>query len=515
MEKGFVFIVGAGPGAPGLITVKGKEALEMADVVLYDRLVSPRLLESVPDHCEKIDVGKRPSSNRWTQQEINRTLVQKAGEGKTVVRLKGGDPFVFGRGGEEAATLVQAGVPFDVIPGISSVTAVPAYAGIPVTHRDYNSSFAVVTGHERPDKKEPSVKWKHLAKGPETLVILMGVSNLDYICEQLIQYGRSPETPVALVRWGSRIDQETLTGTLSDIAERVIIHSFKSPAVIIVGEVVRERERLSWYEPKPLFGTRILVPRTRQGPSVLSKTIEFLGGEAVEFPVACIRPTEGFLQEMSREHSWDWLLFSHVSAVDAFFRALGELEKDIRAWAGVKVAAIGDKTAKALQEKGVCVESFAADDRVETLLEAMEERIAPGEEVLLLRGRSRRDELAESLRQVGCRVTETKAFGAQTVFGQSKEAIRLLLDRKADWIAFASSSTVRHFSEVLRLERPDGEELLHSIQIACIGPETAQAAGESGMRVDVEANPHTVEGLVEGISRWLPEPKEALAGLAD
>ncbi|OYD08812.1 uroporphyrinogen-III C-methyltransferase [Paludifilum halophilum] len=248
MKDGRVYIVGAGPGDPELITVKGLKALRRADVLLYDRLVHPRLLSQTSEHCEKIDVGKRADRHRMTQDAINEMLVKKAREQKRVVRLKGGDPFVFGRGGEEAAVLKSRGIPYEVIPGIPSATAVPAYAGIPVTHRDYSSSFIVVTGHERRDKKEPRVKWKDLAQAAETLVILMGVKHLSRICDQLLRHGRRPETPVALIRWGSRREQETWTGTLADIAHGEESVRWKAPAVIVVGEVVRMREAIAWYE---------------------------------------------------------------------------------------------------------------------------------------------------------------------------------------------------------------------------------------------------------------------------
>ncbi|MDR6224134.1 uroporphyrinogen-III C-methyltransferase [Desmospora profundinema] len=513
LQKGFVYLVGAGPGDPGLITVKGREALQEADVVLYDRLVSPRLLENTQDYCERVDVGKRPSS-RWTQEEINRTLIRMASEGKTVVRLKGGDPFVFGRGGEEAASLRKASIPFEVVPGISSVTAVPAYAGIPVTHRDYNSSFTVVAGHEHPDKKESAVKWEHLAKGSETLIILMGMANLPRIRDVLLRYGRSPGTPVALVRWGTRSNQETLTGTLADIAERAKAAAFRPPAVIIVGEVVRERERLTWFELLPLFGRQILVPRTRKQRSLLSAGIEQLGGEAVEFPVADLKMAENAENVIKAEPMDDWLVFTSASGVEVFFRILEKTGKDIRQWANAQVAAVGKRTAVSLKEKGIQADVFV-DTHSAGLMEAMGSLVKTGDRVLLVGGGKYRITLASSLQNRGCQVRETEAIETRTVYGCTKDAVRMLQAGEVDMIAFASSSTVRHLVEAIRPELAGEEEALYSVPVACIGPETAQAAEECGWKVDKVACPHTVEGLIDALCHLSEERQTALAATAE
>ena len=290
VNKGRVYLVGAGPGDPKLISVRGMEAIQKADVIVYDRLANPRLLKHRRPEAELIFVGKLPDKHILKQEEINQLLVDLALQGKVVTRLKGGDPSVFGRVGEEAELLADNDVIFDIIPGITSSIAVPAYAGIPVTHRDFTSSFAIITGHEYPNKTYSSLDWEHLAKAIGTMVFLMGVANLEQICRELIRCGKPPEMPVALVRWGTWADQLTITGTLADITEKVKEANFKSPAVIIMGEVVKLREKLAWIEKKPLFGRRVLVTRARSQASELVDLIDDMGGEAVEFPVIRLQP---------------------------------------------------------------------------------------------------------------------------------------------------------------------------------------------------------------------------------
>jgi uroporphyrinogen III methyltransferase / synthase len=508
MESGRAILVGAGPGDPGLITVKGLEALKEADVVLCDRLANPRLLEHVPDHCEILDVGKRPRGHCRDQEEINRLLIEKALEGKTVVRLKGGDPFVFGRGGEEADALKEAGIPCEIVPGITSAIAVPAYAGIPVTHRDYSSSIAIVTGHECPDKQESSIQWEHLAKGAETLIILMGVSNLPSICDRLIRHGRSPDTPVALIRWGTRAEQETLTGTLGDITRQVKENGFRPPAVIVVGDVVRKRMRLNWHESKPLFGKKILVPRTRKGTSRLGKKIEALGGEALVFPVARLVPAERIRKTIIDEGPFQWLSFAGVQEADMFFRGLKEWDLDIRRWAGAKVAVWDPEAAEFLREKGL--QTDICND-----LEAMASAVEPGERILHLRGRKPSGQMIEQLHSLGCRVIEMEAAAIQTRDDGIEKAVRSLQEGKVDGIAFASSSTVRHFVDGIGTKLHDWKDRMRSVSVVCIGPETAGAAEALGLRVDRVAQPYTVEGLVTAMeSCFSKKPQGELAWAA-
>ncbi len=326
-QFGMVYLIGAGPGDPKLITLRGLECLQQAEVVIYDRLASPRLLTYVPALAERIYVGKGPDCHTLRQEEINQLLVRKAQEGKIVARLKGGDPFVFGRGGEEAEALVAAGIPFEIVPGITSAIAVPAYAGIPVTHRDYTSALAIVTGHEDPNKADSSIEWEHLTAAAGTLVFLMGLENLARIVQQLIKYGRSPKTPIALIRWGTRPEQEVVTGTLEDIAQKARDAKFTSPVVIIVGEVVQMREKLRWIEKRPFFGRRIAVTRSRAQASVLTKKLEALGAEVWEFPTIEIAPAADYgpLDACLRQlNTYQWIIFTSVNGVDAFFKRLRE-----------------------------------------------------------------------------------------------------------------------------------------------------------------------------------------------
>lgn len=516
MSAGTVYLVGAGPGDPGLITVKGLEMIRRADVLVYDRLASPRLLGYAPEGAERIYVGKRPDRHTLSQEEINELLVRKAKEGKTVVRLKGGDPFVFGRGGEEAETLVKHGIPFEVVPGITSAIAVPAYAGIPVTHRDFNASFAVVTGHERPEKTESSIDWEHLARAAETLVFLMGVGNLPLIRERLLRYGRSPDTPVALIRWGTRVEQQTLTGTLEDIVERVEQANFQPPAVTVVGEVVKLREKLSWFERKPLFGKRVLVTRARSQASELSERIEALGGEAVEFPVIRITPParQDLLDAaLHRLEDYDWVVFTSVNGVKHFFRRLRELKLDIRRMAKAKVAAIGPQTAEALLDKGLQVEILPGEYRAEALAEAMVPRVQAGEKVLLPRADIARKVLARELERHGLKVTEVDAYDTRVGTEDAEEVARMLEEGAIHVITFTSSSTVRNFVEAIRTVRENWNSLLETVQIACIGPITARTAEGLGLRVDAVAKEYTIDGLVETLMQ-LPDKAYSKEGSA-
>lgn len=504
MSTGKVYLVGAGPGDPGLITVKGLEMIKRADVLVYDRLAAPRLLGYAPEGAERIYVGKRPDRHTLTQEEINDLLVRKAKEGKVVVRLKGGDPFVFGRGGEEAEILAEHGIDFEVVPGITSAIAVPAYAGIPITHRDYNSSFAVVTGHERPEKTESSIDWKHLAQAAETLILLMGVGNLSFIREQLIRNGRSPDTPVALIRWGTRVEQQTLTATLGDVVERVEEARFQPPAVIVVGEVVKLRETLKWFERKPLFGKRVLVTRARSQASALSERIEALGGEAIEFPVIRItRPARQDLLDaaLSRLEDYDWVVFTSANGVKSFFRRLRELKLDIRRMAKAKVAAIGPQTAEALMEKGLQVDVLPGEYRAEALVEAMASRVKAGEKVLLPRADIARKVLARELERLGAEVTEVDAYDTRVGTENADEVARLLEEGAIHVITFTSSSTVRNFVQAIRTVREDWKSLIAAAQIACIGPITARTAEELGLGVDAVAETYTIDGLVNTLIR--------------
>lgn len=499
MNSGKVFLVGAGPGDPKLITVRGLETIALADCIVYDRLASPRLLEHAKPDAELIYCGKLPDRHTLTQEEINQLLVAKALEGKVVTRLKGGDPSIFGRVGEEAEELAKHGIPFEIVPGITSGIAAPAYAGIPVTHREYNSSLAIVTGHERPDKKESSINWEKLATAVETLIFYMGVANLPFIRNQLITYGRSPDTPVALIRWGTTTDQQTLVGTLADIVEKREQAGLSNPAIIIVGEVVKLRDKLMWFEKKPLFGKRILVTRARSQASQLSEKIVELGGEAYEFPLIKMVPPKriGLLDDaLSRLGDFDWVMFTSPNGVNFFFNRLRELGIDIRSMRG-RLAAVGPKTAEALLSKGLTVKVLPGEYRAEGLLDSIAGELKRGEKVLLPRADIARETLPNGLRELGLEVTEVDTYDTVLDTGNVDETVRLLKEKAIHIVTFTSSSTVKNF--VTALAPFNVPELLHGVKVACIGPITADTARSLGLNVDIVAKDYHIQGLLDAL----------------
>lgn len=498
METGYVYLVGAGPGDPKLITVKGAECIAKAEVLVYDRLASRRLLTLANPECEMIYVGKSPDRHTLRQDEINEVLVKKGLEGKIVTRLKGGDPFVFGRGGEEAEALLNAGIPFEVVPGVTSAIAVPAYAGIPVTHRDLTSSFAVITGHEDPNKNSSAIAWEHIANSHGTLIFLMGVANLELIANKLMENGRSKATPVALIQWGTRPEQRTLVGELHNIAELVEREKFTNPSIIIVGEVVSLREKLQWFEKKALFGQRIVVTRARQQASVLSQDIEDLGGEPWEFPAIELAPPtnpEMITKAVQQIKRFEWLVFTSVNGVDAFFKELKNQGKDVRDLAGIELVAIGPATQSALENKGLRVTFVPEEYRAEKIIEGLASRVLPGQSVLLARAEEARDILPESLKALGADVWDVPAY--KTVLGQAnKEELQgLLRDKLIHAVTFTSSSTVRNFLQLLDHDR----SLLEGVKIFSIGPITSATARELGLTIYREAEKYTIKGLVQAL----------------
>ncbi|MBP1156609.1 MULTISPECIES: uroporphyrinogen-III C-methyltransferase [unclassified Paenibacillus] len=506
MKKGVVYLVGAGPGDPKLITLRGLEAIQRADVVVYDRLASPRLLKHMKAGAEKIFVGKLPDKHMLKQEEINQLLVDLALQGKTVTRLKGGDPSVFGRVGEEAELLAENGIKFEIVPGITSAIAVPAYAGIPVTHRDFTSSFSIVTGHEYKNKTYSSVNWENLAQASGTLIFLMGVANLEHICTQLIQGGKSPKTPVAIIRWGTWMEQETLTGTLIDIVEKVRAANFQSPAVTIVGEVVKLRDKLAWFEHKPLFGRRILVTRARSQASDLVSQIDELGGEAVEFPVIRTQQTSDPGAQVLRDEAigsleqFDWVIFTSVNGVESFFQRMRELHKDIRSLAKARIAAVGPKTAEALEERGLMVETTPSRYQGDALPDALAGKLQPGQRVLLATANIARDVLPSKLKELGLHVTKIDVYETVLETDGGEDIIELLKQNKIHTATFTSSSTVTNLLYALKeLGEQEPVELLRGCSIACIGPLTAQTASETGLHVDYIAEEATVSSLVASL----------------
>ena len=496
-----IYLVGSGPGDPGLFTVKGVECLRRADVVVYDRLAPGTLLAYAHPEAELVYVGKKPGNPSMSQEEINALLVKLGRVGKTVVRLKGGDPYVFGRGGEEACVLVEAGLPFEVVPGVTSGIAAPAYAGIPVTHRNVATSVAFITGHEDPTKGQQDVDWKRLANGAETLVLYMGVGRLREISSELISGGRDPETPVACVRWGTLPEQETVTGTLTDITDRVEEAGLKPPAITVIGDVVSLRdEGLDWFERKPLFGRRIVVTRARAQAGELSRELETLGAEVFEFPTIEIKPLEDFgpLDEaISGLDSFDWIVFTSVNGVESFVERLRYHGRDLRAvprWS--KIAAIGPATALKVEGAGLRVDVTPEEYKAEALIGALTEDSLAGKKVLIPRAKVAREILPQKLREAGAEVVVPPAYES-VPSSEGKERLKEMLDNgQIDCVTFTASSTVENF--VRAFGRETGR-LLSEARVACIGPITAETARSRGLRVDAEAGEYTIPGLVNAV----------------
>ncbi len=495
--------MGAGPGDPGLITVKGLDCISKADVLIYDRLVNHYFLKYAPSEAELIYVGKLPDRHTLSQEKINHLLVEKAQKGAAVIRLKGGDPYVFGRGGEEAEFLAENQVPFEVVPGVISAVAVPAYAGIPVTHRALTSNFAVIAGHEDLTKGDTSIAWEKIATGIGTLIFLMGVSNLSFIVAKLLENGRSPQTPVAIIRWGTRSEQDTLVGCLENIVEKARAADFKSPAIIVVGEVVSLREKLQWFENKPLFGCRIVVTRSREQASVLSEKIIELGGEPFEFPTINIAPPKNYNSidtAIASIENYNWIIFTSVNAVASFFDRLRYHQRDVRDLKGLRLAAIGPRTKEALEGKGLLVEYMPSEYRAEAILEHLADDLKPGEKVLLPRSDIARKILPETLRSMGAVVDDAIVY--RTVKGKANIPLlrQLLLDKMIHVVTFTSSSTVRNFAEMLG---DDAFKLLKGVTLASIGPITTKTAQDLGLDITLEADEYTIDGLVEVfLSKW-------------
>jgi len=503
MSKGKVYLIGAGPGDVKLITLKGLECLKAADVIVYDRLANSRLLSYRKPAAQLIYVGKSPDRHTLTQDEINNVLVEEANKGKLVARLKGGDPFVFGRGGEEAEVLLAAGIPFEIVPGITSAISVPAYAGIPVTHRDYTSTVTIITGNEDPTKEDTNINWPRLGQDPGTLVFLMGVGNLPKIVEQLMKHGKAGETPIALIRWGTRPEQQVVTGTLNNIVEEVNKAGLKSPAIIIVGDVVNLRDKLKWFENKPLFGKRVLVTRSREQASSLSEKIEDLGGEAWEYPaIAIAEPLDPSPLEQAIRNAgdYDWIIFTSVNGVKAFFERMAKLKIDIRKLADVNFCAIGPKTKEAIEEKGIMVQYVPEVFRAEAIVEGLKNTLKPGQKVLLPRADLARPVLIDSLKELDLDVHEVISYRTVKNTAESQELLEKIINKEIHVITFTSSSTVKNFMELLKGK--DTAELLRGVTIACIGPITADTAHQMGLKVDITAETYTIEGLVDAMVNY-------------
>ncbi len=499
MKQGMVYLVGAGPGDYKLISVKGLECIQKADTLVYDRLADDRLLSYAKKDVELIYVGKASSNHTMRQEDINQVLVDKAKEGKCVVRLKGGDPFVFGRGGEEALTLLEQGVSFEIVPGITSAISVPAYAGIPVTHRGIATSFAVITGHEDPTKPESTIRWEHLAQGVDTLVFLMGVENLPHITSKLMEHGRKADTPAAVIRWGTKPEQRVLVTTVGSAAEDVAKQGITPPAIFIVGNVVTLREQLAWFDKRPLFGKKVLVTRAREQASMLTSQLEELGAQCVEAPAIQIVPPSSYeMLEQATEGlaQYQWLIFTSVNGVEHFFRYLYEKGLDARALGHAKVAAIGVQTANRLQEFGIRADIVPVEFRAEGIVEALQDLIKPGMSVLIPRALVARDILPEKLKEMGAKVDVVPVYETVTGETDGQKLADMLAAGELDLVTFTSSSTV---TNLLTLLGERGPALLKKAKIACIGPITADTCLEHGIEPDAMATEYTIKGMVETI----------------
>ncbi len=501
--KSQVYLVGAGPGDAGLITQKGIDAIKTADVIVYDYLAAPELLNHARTTAELIDAGKRGGDHTLSQSEINRLIVKKALQGLTVTRLKGGDPFVFGRGGEEIETLIEAGVSFSIVPGVTSAIAAPAYAGIPLTHRRFASCATFITGHEDPDKQSSAINWNALAHTGGTLVFLMGVKNLPRITARLMKEGLAGDTPVALVRWGTTPAQETVTGTLSDIVAKVEQAGLKPPCIIIVGHVVSFRETMQWFESRPLFGKRIIVTRARKQASDMVTRLSDLGAQCLEYPVIKIvapedaRPLDKAIETLE---DYDWLVFTSVNGVEMFFNRLFANKKDARALGRLQTASIGPATAARLLSYGVASDIVPESYRAESVVTAFRNIPVNGRRVLLPRAAEARPVLPEELTKMGARVDEIPAYHTVLDNDGNEGLIAALSEKNVDMITFTSSSTVKNFKRLLPPDR--FETLTRGISVAAIGPITADTATENGFRVDVVAEEYTIGGLCDAIKRY-------------
>ena len=496
---GFVSLVGAGPGDPGLITVAGLERVRRADVLVHDRLVAPSLINEAPDGVELIDASKSPDHHTLSQEAIGRVLVDRARAGRFVVRLKGGDPFVFGRGGEEAEELARAGLEFEVIPGITSAIAAPAYAGIPVTHRGVASSFAVITGHEDDAKAASSLDWPGIAHGADTLLFLMGRRSLPEIAERLIAEGRAPSTPAAAVQWGTLPKQRSVRATLATLAAAVDKAELDAPVVIVVGSVVELSERIGWYERRPLFGKRVLVTRTRQQAGVLARRLRICGAEAIELPAIEIVPADAapITASISRlvSGSYDWSIFTSANGVREYFRHLEAMGLDARAFGSTRVAVIGSETGRALRSFGIRADVAPTHFVAESLVEALADVPMEGARVLLARAVGARDTIPAALRQRGAKVDDVPLYQSRPPARAAAEALNRLSSGEIDVATFTSSSTVMGCVELLH----GRTELLADVVVACIGPITAQTAREAGLNVALVSDTHTVDGLVDAL----------------
>jgi len=507
MSKGKVYLIGAGPGDIGLLTVKGLRCLQKAEVVVYDFHINAQILNYISHDAEFIYAGKRGGHHEMTQDEINEAILRCAEAGKIVCRLKGGDPFVFGRGGEEAEVLAARGISFEIVPGVSSSVAAPAYAGIPLTHRDYSSSFSVITGNEALTKSESSVDWAQCARQHETLIFLMAVRNLRAITAKLMDHGMPADTPAAVVRWGTRPDQKTVVSELSGIADLIREEGIRPPAVLVVGEVVKLRETLMWYEKKPLFGHRVLI--TRQYTKDY-EPLEDLGAEIFEFPTIEIAPPEnldGLDSSIRSIGQYHWLVLTSANGWRHFIRRFLELDRDIRDLRGLKICAIGTRTAEAVRSSGIKVdlipEEFNAEGLVHTFSGANPGASGGGDltgvRILLPRAELAREVFPERVRELGGVIDTPVAYRTLKPEKHGKRLRRFLEEGRISIATFTSAATFNNFVSMVGDKAID---LLRAARIAAIGPVTTRAIEKKGLKVEILPEEATIPAMVADIIRW-------------
>lgn len=497
-QKGKVYLIGAGPGDPGLLTLKGRDCLAEADAIVYDRLADPRILGWARPDAERVYVGKASSRHTMKQEDISQLLVRLASEGKTVARLKGGDSFVFGRGGEEALLLKEKGLPFEFIPGITSAISVPEYAGIPVTHRKIAASFAVITGHEDPSRSRSGINWQGLATGVDTLVFLMGVENLKTISAKLIENGRPADTPAAVIRWGTHPEQRTLVTTLGKAYKDVERSGLKPPAIFIVGEVVKLREELNWFEAKPLFGRTFVVTRARSQASDLTLQLEKAGAKVIEAPAIRITDPDDFIPLDTAQQNLDsyaWIIFTSANGVGRFFDRLFKNGKDARAFARSKIAAIGSATADMLNAYGLTADLIPASYKAEDLAEALLPQLKSGNRVLLARAAEARSVLPDALKQAGMDVNVVSVYKTEAACENTEELLEALRRNAVDCVTFTSSSTVTNLLKALG----NDTALLKNVTLASIGPITGKTLEKHGLKADITAETYTIDGLITAL----------------
>jgi len=502
VKKGIVYLVGAGPGRPDLITLRGVELLKQADCVICDKLATPALLNYVSAGAEIIHTPKRIGPGSFTQEQINKLLVEKALEGKKIVRLKGGDPCVFGRGGEEAAILAEAGIEFEIVPGVTAGIAAGEYAGVMITDRRYSSQVAFITGQEAEEKEQSNIDWPGLAKFNGTLVFYMGMSNLDFITGQLIKNGRDGETGAAVIADATTPNQRMVQSTVAKISQKCRDENIGAPAIVIIGEAAKSDNRLNWFMSQPLFGKTIVVTRDKRGNAEFSVKIIAAGGNPLEFDTIKIEPltaSNEFLKALAEISKYDWIIFTSANGVRVFFEAVHNLNGDTRVFGSAKIAAIGRETAGKLTEFGIKADFVPSDFTSAELAKQLAASVnLKDKKMLLLRSQIGTPEIIETLKKTGADVKDVAVYTSVTAKGDPKGLIEKLNAGQADWLTFCSPSSVRGFFEQI----PADVVKSSTVKVVSIGPVTSERIAKLGVKIDLEADEHTIDGVIDELKRF-------------